>query len=391
MKIKLLFACLSILCQRIISKSNSTILDASIDKVKGENTFFNKWNNLEELQTFYDSLARRSPDILKKQEIGKTVNGNKIFGYRLNYDKDDNVVPKPKIYIQGLAHAREWITGSAVAYIIASFVEAAKVVKENAKIEMGNSTTIPTEDVSDHMRRIIELIPKIEIVAVPIVNPDGYAFSWTPKHRRWRKNRNGSGVDLNRNYDVHYNQETNKEKLQRLKDKNSDIFSGNSAFSEAETKAIRDFITSIAQNTKEEKNSFILGIDFHSYGSKVLRPYGFQSADKGTPSDEKKLKILGDKAAEAMTKIHDHKYESEHAAENIRFEGTGGADDWLIEKAGMDSFTIELRGTSFELPTESIKLAVDEALEGLLTMAKLALSIQSVGMNRNMYHTSSDK
>jgi murein tripeptide amidase MpaA len=55
------------------------------------------------------------------------------------------------------------------------------------------------------------ILEKVTIIIVPFVNPDGYEYTWTGD-RLWRKNRqinSGStcrGVDLNRNYNDHWNE-----------------------------------------------------------------------------------------------------------------------------------------------------------------------------------------
>ena len=54
--------------------------------------------------------------------------------------------------------------------------------------------------------RITALVNGTEFFIIPIVNPDGYRYTWN-SFRMWRKNRrnngNGSyGVDLNRNWAV---------------------------------------------------------------------------------------------------------------------------------------------------------------------------------------------
>lgn len=53
-----------------------------------------------------------------------------------------------------------------------------------------------------------ELLEEYEFYVLPLINPDGYAYSWSTD-RLWRKNRrrfanNCYGVDLNRNFNVLY-------------------------------------------------------------------------------------------------------------------------------------------------------------------------------------------
>ena len=101
-------------------------------------------------------------------------------------------------------HAREWISHSVCQYFVGQLAD-------------------PGSEFSD-------LRDGVEWHIIPNVNPDGYAFSWTKGGRFWRKNRNpntgdatkaaqaengadnmmcgfsrGIGVDLNRNYDIMWN------------------------------------------------------------------------------------------------------------------------------------------------------------------------------------------
>merc|ERR1719454_614454 len=75
---------------------------------------------------------------------------------------------------------------------------------------------------------------KFHFVIYPVLNPDGYRYTWTGE-RMWRKNRNqnnGSnckGVDLNRNYDAEWmNAGSSSSKC-------SSVYAGTHAFSEPES------------------------------------------------------------------------------------------------------------------------------------------------------------
>ena len=81
---------------------------------------------------------------------------------------------------------------------------------------------------------------------MPLVNPDGYEFSRTEGNRMWRQNRNWYnwwtgcfGVDLNRNWDTPDWGLTGSSKDPCNKDQ---IYAGSWAFSEPETRSIRDFM-----------------------------------------------------------------------------------------------------------------------------------------------------
>ena len=106
-------------------------------------------------------------------------------------------------------HAREWISIAVATYIINQIVH---------------------HDGKDNF------MEKLNFHILPIANPDGYIYTWSnPSNkdiRLWRKNRNANitthvdtrhnefsnldciGVDLNRNFDVHWN---GKKKIKLIK------------------------------------------------------------------------------------------------------------------------------------------------------------------------------
>lgn len=92
-------------------------------------------------------------------------------------------------------------------------------------------------------------VQNTEFFIMPVVNPDGYRYSYT-KDRLWRKNRryNGKcyGVDLNRNFPYKWGTEhvliNNGPRAQ--KNVCNEIYEGPTAVSEAESLAITEFIES---------------------------------------------------------------------------------------------------------------------------------------------------
>lgn len=83
----------------------------------------------------------------------------------------------------------------------------------------------------------------MDFYIVPVLNPDGYEYTHTID-RMWRKNRRvpktGSciGTDLNRNFGYKWGG------LGASKNPCDETFRGTAAFSEPESKAIKDYITS---------------------------------------------------------------------------------------------------------------------------------------------------
>ena len=90
--------------------------------------------------------------------------------------------------------------------------------------------------------QITAIMQDIRWHILPVINPDGYTYAWD-QDRLWRKNRrnNGDGtfgVDWNRNFDANWGGPGSSSNT------NSDIYHGPSAFSEPETRALRDYILS---------------------------------------------------------------------------------------------------------------------------------------------------
>lgn len=192
------------------------------------------------------------------------------------------------------------------------------------------------------------------------MNPDGYEYTHT-SDRLWRKNRRPhtfcSGVDLNRNYGYKWGgQGASRQPC-------AETFAGSGPFSEPETKAVQDFLTSSAANFKGS-------LSFHSYGQYILYPWGY---DRKVPPDHADLKKVGDEGAAAIKAINGNEY-TVGPAGNTLYPASGGSDDWA--KGTMKfkySYTVELRDTGrhgFMLPADQILSTGKETLAFMEVMAK---------------------
>jgi len=201
--------------------------------------------------------------------------------------------------------------------------------------------------------RIEALLGTREVWVVPVVNPDGYVYSWE-SDRYWRKNRQEPyGVDLNRNWSVGFGGRGSSSR--RL----SQVYRGPHAFSERETQAMRDLM---------KRERVVAHIDFHSFGQLILYPW---SHTKETPADRDRLAALGDAMASAIIGTHGENYRLMPGAGLYTAGGT--ALDWSYGALGAMGYTIELRpagGNGFVLPPEQIIPTCDEALEAVLALAQ---------------------
>ena len=105
---------------------------------------------------------------ITKKTIGKSWEDRELFVLIL--DELTGVENPPKIFLDCGIHAREWISHAFCQY----FVD--QLARPNSKF--------------GHLRN------GIEWHIMPVVNPDGYAWSWSDD-RFWRKNRNPNTGSVN--------------------------------------------------------------------------------------------------------------------------------------------------------------------------------------------------
>jgi len=192
----------------------------------------------EESLDFLYKMEKTHPDLIEIIKIGTTYEGRDIVLAKIskNVEKADE---KPALLFTGSVHAREWI-GHELAL---KFIE---YVADNQSVdpELEKSLTEST------------------IYMVPCLNPDGYEYS--RKHFSfWRKNRRKNhdgtiGVDLNRNFSIGF---------VKQKDTTSNVYGGEEPFSEAETRAMKEFV--------DAHENITIAFDYHSQGNVFFPAHKF--------------------------------------------------------------------------------------------------------------------
>lgn len=195
---------------------------------------------LDWMKTTYPNL------ITVKQSIGTSVQGRSIWMVKIS-DNPTVSENEPKVLYDALHHAREPMSMTQMIYFMCYALE-----KYGIDPEMTN------------------MINNRELFFIPCLNPDGYVYNQSTNANgggMWRKNRKKNstssyGVDLNRNYSYKWGYDNTGSSPTTT----SDTYRGLSAFSEPETKAIRDFIIA---------NPFKFVLNYHSYGNYLLNPYSY--------------------------------------------------------------------------------------------------------------------
>ena len=115
-----------------------------------------------------------------------------------------------------------------------------------------------------------------------------------------------------------------------------ETYRGPSAFSEPESRAMRDFLLAGEQN-------FVLYLTFHSYGQYILYPWGY---DKLDTKDWRDLQRVGDITNSALQRINNGVTYQVGSAAKMLYPASGGSDDWAKGGAGIKfSYTVELPDT----------------------------------------------
>ncbi len=288
------------------------------------------YHTYDEITRDLQVLQNAHPAIAKVFDLGKSVENRTIWAMKISDNVAQEEQEKEVLFIGG-HHAREWIAVD-VPFLLAKYLL----------------------DNYQNNERIKNLVDNGEIWIIPLLNPDGHQYTIT-NNRLWRKNRrdNGDGsfgVDLNRNYGFHWGGPGSSG------DTFSETYRGPSAFSEPETRVIRDFAA---------QHNFIAMLSYHSFSQLVLYPWGHTNAPA---PDKSLLNQLAVTMGDSILAIHNKRYTPEQSSD--LYLASGDATDWLYGERTAPSFTIELRPASsfpgFELPENEIQPTFEENLPAAL-------------------------
>lgn len=311
--------------EKLIQEERETLNNRAPDA-----DFFTAYHTYDEIVAYLKNITTTFSTIATYvPSIGKSIEGRDIPAVVI---KSGN--PAKKVWLSGGQHAREWVAPSTTLFLLSQLL--------NGYGKNANATA---------------MLNKASFVIVPLVNPDGYVFTWST-NRLWRKNRRHNadgtyGVDLNRNWDDHWCA-SGASKIPA-----DDTYCGPSAFSEPESKATAAYITA--------NLPFSAAIDLHSYSQLILRPYGWA---KTVPPNEAQLKAVGDGMATAIKAAHGKVYTSEHIYD--LYLASGSIEDWQLTEAKIPlAYTIELRDTGlygFRLPADQIRPTGEEVWAALISV-----------------------
>lgn len=315
-----------------------------------DNLFFKDYQPLSVISQWMrllDSMFK-TRGLVRMFNIGTSYEGRDIPALRVGIQPEDTSKLRKTILITGGLHAREWISVTTVNYLAFSFITSYGVDPLTTKI-----------------------LEEFDIVFVPVVNPDGYEYTWTVD-RLWRKTRQPAhpsggyckGFDLDHAFGYQWNAAEHGE------EPCSESYGGNKPFQAVEAAQLAQW----AKNETEQHNVKFVGyIDLHSYSQQILYPYAY-SCNVNVPNLENMQEVAFN-LAKYMRLSNGEVYTVSSACENAfaiksLVEASGGSaiDYFFHDLEARYSFQIKLRDTGsygFLLPRENIKPTGEEVFQAM--------------------------
>jgi len=290
--------------------------------------YLDHFHTYSQMLTELQDVQAAHPDIARLYDIGDSwektrgVADRDIWAMKISDNVEQEEPFECEVLYIANHHAREIITPEILLYFINYLVD--------------NYGVDP---------KVTDIVNNRQLWLIPMMNPDGHEYVFTTD-MWWRKNRrdNGDGyygVDLNRNWGYMWG----------LDDQGSSPYSwsstyrGTEAFSEPETRAVRDLTLA---------HRFIISLSYHSYSRLYLFPWGY--VQQRTPDHATFLEI-----ADSMAAYNGYRPEMGWQLYLVN----GDSDDWLYgeqeQKNKIFAFTPEV-GTQFHPDTSVI---MKEILENL--------------------------
>merc|ERR1719446_1974913 len=278
----------------VIRKNRGIFGDQSYD--------YDVYHTASEIEQWVSDIAAANPELARASVLGKTTESRNIN--MLTLGKSAN---NPMVVIDCGMHAREWISPAVCQCYVDHLISG-----------YGKD------------RELTALMDSLTFAIIPVLNVDGYEYSWT-NDRMWRKTRS--------NY-------------------------GPSVASEPLSQALQGFI-------EANVGKINMYVTFHSYGQVYIYPYSYAVADVDNKDEHENL---FQDAAAAIKAVHGRTFEGGPGYASM-YLAAGGSDDYAYDFGAKMSYTIELRDQGrygFILPESQIHDSCEEIYAGLDLMFKHA-------------------
>ncbi|OTB05284.1 hypothetical protein M426DRAFT_320095 [Hypoxylon sp. CI-4A] len=326
-----------------------------------DDIFFHDYQPLSVIYTWMKLLDSmfKGRGLVRLISIGKSFEGRDIPALRIGIPPSGETPgtgSKNTILITGGIHAREWISTSTANYVAWSFIRSVD---------------------SDPM--ITKILESFDIVFVPVLNPDGYVYTWEVD-RLWRKSRQRTKMQYCPGFDLDhafgYRWDANHHQTEPC----SESYGGDQPFQAVEAAQLANW----ARNETKNGVNFVGYIDLHSYSQQVLYPYAYSCAVH--PPNLENLQEVAMNLAKHMRLSNGESYTTTSACEGAAVDdistdrqptrhktrveaGGGAAIDYIFHEFGAHySYQIKLRDTGsygFLLPSEQIIPTGEEVFQAM--------------------------
>ncbi|XP_034840225.1 carboxypeptidase A2-like [Maniola hyperantus] len=328
-----------------------------LEQLHGHPLTWRRYHRYADILRYLEYLQHSYADIVELLPLGRTSEGLPLVAVKISVPSNETQSRssvskgqkkkwklrshlKPAVWLDGGAHAQEWIAPAVATWILHNLVEGEKGLGADR-----------------------EILNAADFYIMPVLNPDGYEHSHT-HDRLWRKTRSRSpdhsddyyvgwfpwnwgrtecvGVDADRNWDYHWGEKDSST------DPCADNYAGPHPFSEPETRAVSEFLV-------EHRGQIKVYLSMHAYSQAWLLP---SSHSLASFADDGMLMEMGKLATAALADLYGTKYQVGTAAE-IRQPASGMSHDWAKARAGIKfSYHIDLRDSfgpyGFLLPGSQI-------------------------------------
>nr|XP_002121069.1 carboxypeptidase B-like [Ciona intestinalis] len=297
---------------------------------------YNVYHTMDEIRAWMSDMVS-TYSFVSQVNVGQSYEKSSIDALRITRSTSFN---PPKFVLDCGLHSREWVAPASCLYAVKYLVEA----------QPGSAE--------------YNILNEMEIVVIPIANPDGYEYSWTGD-RMWRKTRSDTGhvcmgVDPNRNWDANWSGPG------ASASSCNDAYYGPSVMSEIEVRSQASFVGGLS-NVQAY-------IDIHAYSQYWMYPYAWTYSKT---SDENLLNTIGVNSVNAIRDVHGMTYLTGSISEVI-YQASGSTVDYMYDTLGIKcSFAAELRDTGrygFTLPERFIQPTAEETFAGLKTIANAVMA-----------------
>ncbi|MNO44900.1 Gamma-D-glutamyl-L-diamino acid endopeptidase 1 [compost metagenome] len=258
------------------------------------------------MQRDIEKLASAYPELISYETLGQTKYGRELWAIKIG--RGESV-----LFLNGSHHAREWMTTTLLMKMIDTYAAA---YYNNADISKYN---------------IRDLLDKVTIWIVPMVNPDGVTLSQqgtaglssslaktlkqyngnSTNFNRWKANM--QGLDLNRQYPANWSQIRNSKGYPWYQN-----YKGTKPAQAVEVQMMMDFTHKIDPEYT---------IAYHSSGEILF--WHFNTSSKNVARDKSIAADLSKLTGYSLVKPEKN-------------PSGGGYKDWFIQEFGRPGFTIEI-------------------------------------------------